>query len=142
MSIWQSIQDAIGFNFGEIGTATLVVGVFAVFMMFILGCILVSIAGFALKANFYPKWLGVFSLGITGVMALLWVFIPGWPTMSTLGLVVGLGLIIAAVLVYRSGFGQSIKSSAYLTLVIGALDIVVALIVTMVELYGGGGFLG
>ena len=143
MSVWDKIagvlSDVFGISVGVIGHATLVVGMFFVFMMGVFGAILLTMGAFAIKSGTLPKWLGTFAVGASAIMLLLWVMIPGWVLMNTLGLVAGIVGKVAAILMYRKGIEA--KTGAYVCLIIGIVEVGLALLVVMVELFAGGGFL-
>lgn len=143
MTFWQTIQDALGtllgFEIGVIDTGTLVVGMFAFMMLFVLGALLIAMGAFALNSNTHVPWMATFAVGSTAIMALLWVLIPGWPLMSTLGFFLGIVGVVAAYIIHRQGVDPA--TGSHVALIAGIIDMILAVVAIAVELYGGGGFL-
>lgn len=134
------ILNGIGIHIGSLGVGTKIVGIFGVFMLMVLGVVLVGLGYVARRAKSYPKWLGTFAAGLTSVSLLLWVLIPGFPLASVIGLIVGLIGAVLTVVIYRIGLEP--KMAGMLCLVLGIVNVVVALLIGILEIYGGGGLLG
>lgn len=128
----------IGIHIGTLGIATKIVGIFGIFMLMVLGVILVGLGYVARRAKSYPKWMGTYAMGLTSLSLLFWIFIPGFPLASKLGLVVGLIGAALTVIVYKVGMEP--KMSGMVCLVLGVIDVVVALLIGILEIYVGGGF--
>lgn len=139
-SIASSVLDFIGIDIGEVDTSTKVVGMFAVFVLMMLGTILVGLGYVAYRAKSWPKWMGTFAIGSLSISMLLWVLVPGWPLASTIGLIVGIVGAVVAVWLYRRGIEP--KMSGMITLALGAGAVVLSLAIMLIEIYGGGGFFG
>ncbi len=132
--------SSIGIHIGSLGIATKIVGMFGIFMLLVLGVVLIGLGYVARRAKSYPKWIGTYAMGLTSVSLLLWVLIPGWPLASTIGLIVGLVGAVLTVIVYRKGLEP--KMAGMLCLVLGIVNAAFALLIGIIEIYGGGGFLG
>ena len=139
MTFWDSAGDFFGIGLGDVSQATLVAGIFAIFMLGVLGSVLGTLGGLAAKLKLKTEWMGSYALALAGIALVLLVLLPGFPLLSLIGLISGLFLIAAAVLLHLS----KIKASGgpAICIVIGIVLDLASTAMLLIEIYGGGGLL-
>lgn len=142
MTIWSTIQsffEAHGI-ISEIGTATRVVGFYNIMAIMMLGLLLLVAGIVARQTKFQPSWLAPASVGVFGLSALVLPFVPGFPLMSLLGLVLGPIAIVIAVLLHNKRIQGEMNNMVPIG--VGIFMAAASIIMLVSEIVYGGGFLG